>query len=137
MYTLPYSEGMSLTQDDEKGYWGQIREVEDDNEDSIEIDPADWGGKKIEVNGAVMVGWGLEPCSVGRFKMMEIVDEEDSEEDEEDNEEEEGEVYVEMSEDIVAENANNFDMLMEESSEVNYDTDHGSSDSFGSTGSFE
>ena len=65
------------------------------------------------------------------------MDDNSDDDNEEDNEEEEGEVYVDMSEDIVAENANNFDMLMEESSEVNYDTDDGSSDSFGSTGSFE
>ena len=66
------SEGTSLTQNDEKGYWGVISEVEDGGKgsrDGVSSIPAN---KKIEIHGAVMVGWGLEPCSVGRFKMIEI-----------------------------------------------------------------
>eukprot|EP00578_Thalassiosira_sp_NH16_P013150 CAMPEP_0181123688 /NCGR_PEP_ID=MMETSP1071-20121207/26047_1 /TAXON_ID=35127 /ORGANISM="Thalassiosira sp., Strain NH16" /LENGTH=394 /DNA_ID=CAMNT_0023208875 /DNA_START=44 /DNA_END=1226 /DNA_ORIENTATION=- len=69
-----FSEGTSLTQNDEKGYWGTITALEDGSKESIEGDPAQWANKKIEIKGAVMVGWGLEPCSVGRFKMIEIVD---------------------------------------------------------------
>jgi hypothetical protein len=48
-----FSEGNSLTQDDEKSYWGVIKEVP-------KSDGADAGeSKKVSIKGAVMVGWGL------------------------------------------------------------------------------
>jgi len=61
-----------LTQNDEKGYWGVITDVEDGVKGSGDGASSIPGNKKIEIHGAVMVGWGLEPCSVGRFKMIEI-----------------------------------------------------------------
>jgi hypothetical protein len=100
------SEGASVTQDDEKGYWGKITEVDHDRKDIIEGDPSDWGSKKIEIKGAVLVGWGLEPEPVGRFKMIEIDDDLDEEEEDEEDE------YDEMSEDLVIENANSLDSIV-------------------------
>ena len=99
-----------MTQNDEKAYWGKITEVQDGGKDSIEGDPAEWANKKLEIKGAVMVGWGLEPTTVGRFKMIEIEDmlEEEEEEEEEDEEEE----YEEMDAADVMKNANNFDSMM-------------------------
>ena len=95
-----------MTQDDEKGYWGKITEVDHDRKDIIEGDPSDWGSKKIEIKGAVLVGWGLEPEPVGRFKMIEIDDDLDEEEEDEEDE------YDEMSEDLVIENANSLDSIV-------------------------
>ena len=117
------SEGASVTQDDEKGYWGKITEVEDGRKDSIEVG----GSKKIEIKGAVILGVGLEPEPVGRFKMIEIEDElVDEEEDEEDK-------YNEMSEDVVIQNANNLDSILGTTESDNQD----SSDLFGRPGTFE
>lgn len=125
-----FSEGTSLTQNDEKGYWGTITEVADAGKDSIEDDPAQWGNKKIEIEGAVMLGWGLEPCSVGRFKMIEI---EDAMLEEDDDDEEEEDEYEEMSADDVMENANSLDSIL-----GTEDSDFGDgSDSFDTTGAFE
>ena len=60
-----------------------------------------------------MLGWGLEPTTVGRFKMIEIDDDDLEEEDhEEEEEEEDEEEYVEMSADDVTENANSLDSIM-------------------------
>ncbi|KAL7540439.1 hypothetical protein ACHAWF_006680 [Thalassiosira exigua] len=126
-----YSEGTSLTQNDEKGYWGIITEVVNGGKDSIERDPSDYGDKKIEVKGSVMVGWGLEPCSVGRFKMIEIEDileDEDVEDEEEDEDEYEG-----MSADDVTINADSLDSMM-----GNAESEMGDgSDPFGVLGAFE
>ena len=117
------SEGASVTHDDEKGYWGKITEVEDGRKDSIEVG----GSKKIEIKGAVILGVGLEPEPVGRFKMIEIEDElVEEEEDEEDD-------YDEMSEDVVIQNANNLDSILGTTEYDNQD----SSDSFGLPGAFE
>ena len=104
------SEGTSLTQNDEKGYWGVISEVEGGENGSHDSLPSRPSNKKIEIAGAVMVGWGLEPCSVGRFKMIEI--EELLEDDDEEDGEEEEEDYVEMSADAVVENASNLDSIL-------------------------
>ena len=101
-----------MTHDDEKGYWGKITEVEDGRKDSIEVG----GSKKIEIKGAVILGVGLEPEPVGRFKMIEIEDE-----------------YDEMSEDVVIQNANNLDSILGTTEYDNQD----SSDSFGLPGAFE
>lgn len=51
-----YSEGAQLTQNDDKGYWGQIYEVEEG---------------RFEVRGMVMLGYGLEPTTIGKFTMIE------------------------------------------------------------------
>jgi len=94
------SEGTSLTQNDEKGYWGVITDVEEGVKGSGDGASSIPGNKKIEIHGAVMVGWGLEPCSVGRFKMIEIeelLEEDDDEEKEEEGEEEEEEEEAEPS----------------------------------------
>lgn len=106
-----FSEGTSLTQNDEKSYWGEITQMEAGDKETIDGDPAELSSKKLEIKGAVMVGWGLEPTTVGRFKMIEIEDalEEDDMEEEDDDEEEE---YEEMSEDDLVENANMFDSIM-------------------------
>ncbi len=64
---LGYSEGTSLTQNDQKGYWGVINGV-----DACGVEEGNPSSKKIEIKGTVMVGWGMEPCSVGRFKMIEM-----------------------------------------------------------------
>lgn len=60
-----FSEGMGLTQDDEKGFWGEIQKImtksNSDEEDNT-----------IEIEGLIMDGYGLEPTSTGRFKMREI-----------------------------------------------------------------
>lgn len=88
-----------------------IKEVGGDSNDDIDGDPAQMSNKKIEIKGAVMVGWGLEPCSVGRFKMIEIEDmleEEDADEEEEEDEDE----YEEMSDEDVLENANSLNTIM-------------------------
>jgi hypothetical protein len=75
-----------LSQKDAVSYWGKIYEVEKGlgQENQISTDPTR-DGKRIEVNGNVMDGWALEPCSVARFTMVEIT-EEDEETDEEDDE---------------------------------------------------
>lgn len=117
------SEGASVTHDDEKGYWGKITEVEDGRKDSIEVG----GSKKIEIKGAVILGVGLEPEPVGRFKMIEIEDELVEEEEDEEDE------YDEMSEDVVIQNANNLDSILGTTEYDNQD----SSDSFGLPGAFE
>ena len=100
------SEGTSLTQNDEKAYWGKITEIGDSDKDSIEGGPTEWSNKKLEIDGAVMVGWGLEPTTLGRFKMIEI--DEILEEDEEEEEEE----YEEMSADDVLKNADSLDSML-------------------------
>mmetsp|Transcript_2078 Transcript_2078/g.2935 ORF Transcript_2078/g.2935 Transcript_2078/m.2935 type:complete len:494 (+) Transcript_2078:75-1556(+) len=87
-----YSEGPGLTQKDEVTYWGKIYEVDvSQKEDSIEDDPTTWKGAKIEINGSVMQGWGLEPCSVARFTMVEKTEDEvDDDDDDDDDDDEDG-----------------------------------------------
>ncbi len=116
-----------MTQDDEKGYWGKISEVDDDRQDIVGGDPSNWGSKKIEIKGAVLVGWGLEPEPIGRFKMIEIEDELVEEEEDEEDE------YDEMSEDAVMENANNLDSIVGTVAPDNQDNP----DPFGLPGVFE
>ena len=124
-----YSEGKSLTQDDEKSYWGKIKEVPKSGHDTDKEGDADTGDrKKVSIKGAVMVGWGLEPCSVGRFKMTEI---EDILEDEDDEEEEEEE-YEALSDEAVIESALNFDALLDIDASKDEDDDD-----FESFGAFE
>ena len=68
-------------------YWGKIYEVDGSNEeDSIDSDPMEWKGTRIEINGSVMQGVGLEPCSIARFTMIEKTEEDyDFEDDEEED----------------------------------------------------
>lgn len=82
-----YSEGSDLSQKDEVVYWGKIYELDGSSvEDNIDDDPINWRGKKIEINGSVMDGWGLEPCSVARFTMVEVTeDSHDDDDDDDDN----------------------------------------------------
>ncbi len=125
-----YSEGKSLTQDDEKSYWGKIKEVPKSADKQGDADSGD--SKKVSIKGAVMVGWGLEPCSVGRFKMTEI---EDILEDEDDDEEEEEEEYEALSDEDVIESALNFDSLLD--MDVSKDDDEDEYESFEMPGAFE
>lgn len=121
-----------MTQDDEKSYWGKIKEVPKSADDADKQGGADTGdSKKVSIKGAVMVGWGLEPCSVGRFKMTEI---EDILEDEEDDEEEEEE-YEALSDEDVIESALNFDSLL--GMDVSKNDDEDDYESFEMPGAFE
>jgi len=61
---------MSLTQDDERTYWGKITEVNQSNDK--DNNHAKNECKKVEIDGAIMLGTGLEPCSIGRFRMTEM-----------------------------------------------------------------
>lgn len=111
-----FSEGKSLTKDDEKAYWGKIEydgvQPTDDEEtpndmesnlnplvsepkmdkSSAEAEP----NRKLSVKGSVLFGYGLEPLPVGRFVLTETnseaydSDEEDEDEDDDEEEEEEG-----------------------------------------------
>ena len=80
-----------MTQKDEVAYWGKIYEVDASNqEDSVDDDPTEWKGTRIEINGSVMQGVGLEPCSIARFTMIEKTEEDydlddDEDEDNDDN----------------------------------------------------
>jgi len=125
-----YSEGIGLTQNDEKGYWGKITEVESPNHDNIERDHTHLGGKKIEINGAIMVGWGLEPCSVGRFKMIEIEEDvlaDDGEGDIDEEEDEKEDVRIDIK------NTASLDALLGNGNPGAHD----GSDSYDLPGSFE
>uniref|UniRef100_A0A7S2K7R0 Uncharacterized protein n=1 Tax=Leptocylindrus danicus TaxID=163516 RepID=A0A7S2K7R0_9STRA len=81
-----YSEGAQLTQNDDKGYWGTIYEQENTG--------------RFEVRGMVMLGYGLEPTTIGRFTMIEqqdgvVVDDDEEQEEEEgkSNEHDDGDNY--------------------------------------------
>ena len=116
-----------MTQDDEKSYWGKIKEVpkSGDDTDTGEV-------KKVSIKGAVMVGWGLEPCSVGRFKMTEIEDVLEDEDDEDDEDEEE---YEALSDEAVMESALNFDSLLD--IDESKDDDDKDNESFEVPGAFQ
>lgn len=102
-----FSEGKSLTKDDEKAYWGKI-EYENADEEKLDEDTEDNqasmisdsseedAGKdtdtdrKMIVKGSVLFGYGLEPLPVGQFVLTqtdssELGDDEDEDEDEEDD----------------------------------------------------
>jgi hypothetical protein len=85
-----YSEGSTLSHNDDVAYWGEILE-EDTSEklDSIEDEPKHWKGTKIEINGSVMFG-GLEPTSISRFTMIEKTEEDDYDYEEDEDEDEDG-----------------------------------------------
>jgi hypothetical protein len=81
-----YSEGLHLNHQDDVSYWGKIYEVDGAAEENfIHDEPIDWKGTRIEVNGAVMVGIGLEPCSVARFTMIEKTEQDNDEEYDDDD----------------------------------------------------
>ena len=66
-----FSEGAQLTQNDDKGYWGVIKEYNIDNESgniSSELIT------RYEISGMVMLGSGLEPTTIGKFTMIECTD---------------------------------------------------------------
>ena len=80
-----FSEGASLSNKDDVAYWGKIYEVETEAEDDI-----DGKKTKIEINGSVMYGVDIEPCSVARFTMIEK-SEDDFHEDEDEIDDDEDE----------------------------------------------
>jgi hypothetical protein len=100
------SEGMNLTQDDERTYWGIITEVKQTNA-KIDNDPDNQRRKEVKIDGAIMLGTGLEPCSIGRFKMIETAEEMNTEV----NEPVEDGGYVKLSPENLERNVNRFDIL--------------------------
>ena len=94
-----------MTQNDEKAYWGKIKEIDGDDENNLESK-----NKKVEIKGSVIMGWGLEPVSVGRYKMIEIEDLVEEEEEDDDEEEDE---YEEMSAEDLLENASNLNAIID------------------------
>ena len=117
-----------MTQDDEKSYWGKIKEVPKSGDDTDTGDV-----KKVSIQGAVMVGWGLEPCPVGRFKITEIEDILEDEDD--DEEEEEEEEYEALSDEAIIESALNFDSLLD--IDDSKDDDDNDNESFEVYGAFQ
>jgi hypothetical protein len=112
-----FSEGKSLTKDDEKAYWGKIEydgnqpidgdKKSDDNNidsnsnnnnpmtsDSIMDDSGtkEETDRRLLVKGSVLFGYGLEPLPVGQFVLTETnsMEDYDEDEDDEDGDEEEG-----------------------------------------------
>ena len=109
-----FSEGKSLTKDDEKAYWGKIEydgnqptdgdKKSDDNidfnnnnnpmtSDSIMDDSGakEESDRRLRVKGSVLFGCGLEPLPVGQFVLtetnsMEVYDEDEDDEDEDEEE---------------------------------------------------
>ena len=89
-----YSEGPYLSHLDDVSYWGEIYELDGAvEEDNIEDDPAEWKGTRIEINGAVMIGVGLEPCSIARFTMIEKTEDDFDYDDDDDDDDETDEEY--------------------------------------------
>lgn len=110
-YIGPRSEGKSLTDDDDKTYWGEISYMENehvqdkdgseengstettmdkDSPAAAAVPPSDDHKdipKRLQVKGSVMYGWGLEPQPMARFIMRERVEEDldDGEEEEEED----------------------------------------------------
>ena len=110
-----YSEGPMLSHEDIKAYWGKIRKVitntthirdgteinnnewtrgnhaDHDNNDENVDDPSHY---RIEVEGSVLDGLGLEPMPVARFQLREIDPISMSDNNDEDDEDEEDEIDV-------------------------------------------
>eukprot|EP00586_Coscinodiscus_wailesii_P001023 CAMPEP_0172483546 /NCGR_PEP_ID=MMETSP1066-20121228/10537_1 /TAXON_ID=671091 /ORGANISM="Coscinodiscus wailesii, Strain CCMP2513" /LENGTH=485 /DNA_ID=CAMNT_0013247457 /DNA_START=197 /DNA_END=1654 /DNA_ORIENTATION=+ len=100
-----YSEGIGLTADDERAYWGKIKQITIENTDNDQKDTLSTSSKdntdtdnnndesnkkqQLQVKGTVLLGWGLEPQPVGKFTMKEIVHD-SNEEDEDDIDDEPG-----------------------------------------------
>jgi hypothetical protein len=105
-----YSEGKTLTKEDEKTYWGKISY--DDEVEGIDGDrkmPSSAigtntstdekggnSGRRLYVKGSVIFGSGLEPLPVGRFIMSETTDSADDDDDDDDNEEESSGIDIGM-----------------------------------------
>jgi len=107
-----FSEGNSLTNDDEKAYWGKIKyddngdqltessgksrdekSIDNDMISKIKIDNSKSKAKmtrRLRVKGSVLFGYGLEPLPVGQFVLTETssVEEHDSNEEDEEDEDE-------------------------------------------------
>ena len=105
-----FSEGKSLSKDDEKAYWGKIEYDDDDDQDAEGDEKSDAidekpiiSDQKVEdtdtkedvdrrllVKGSVLLGSGLEPLPVGLFVLTETNSAEayDSDDDDDDDEEE-------------------------------------------------
>lgn len=106
-----FSEGKTLTAEDEKTYWGKITyedehetttssedgttpiknaDAHDDSTGSSDDGLSDHSNRRLYVKGSVIFGYGLEPQPVGRFIMTETsktdmdLDEDDEEEEDED-----------------------------------------------------
>jgi len=88
-----YSEGSTLSSKDDVAYWGKIYEVDDSaaKEDKIDDDPLEWKEKRIEINGSVMIGVGLEPCSDARFTMIEKTENDDFDDDDDEDDDDDDE----------------------------------------------
>ena len=96
-----FSEGRSLSKDDEKAYWGKIEYLNDqvgeagEKSDTIMPDGTlgnsgtnnEDGGPKMIVKGSVLFGCGLEPMPIGLFVLTETnsAEEYDYEDDEDDD----------------------------------------------------
>ena len=106
--TIVYSERSTLSQKDKVTYWGQIykadvNELED--EDIVDDDLLQEKGIRVEINGSVMSGWGLEPCSTARFTMIEKTEDDmeyydDNLEDDDDDDDDIEEYIPNLSDDI-------------------------------------
>jgi len=102
-----FSEGSTLSQKDEVTYWGQIYKVDVDeleDEDIVDDDLLQEKGIRVEINGSVMSGWGLEPCSTARFTMIEKTEDDmeyyDDNSDDDDDDDDIEEYIPNLSDDI-------------------------------------
>lgn len=87
-----------MSHEDAKSYWGRISHMTDDDDDNNQEtkssakdnndsdDDNNNDNKRIQVNGSVIVGFGLEPQPVAKFFMREVENDAEEEEDEEEEE---------------------------------------------------
>jgi len=109
-----FSEGKSLSKDDEKTYWGKIEYVDEEsskgNEESTGAETNEYydvldqksadskplkPDRQLIVKGSVLFGYGLEPLPIGKFilaetnsEQMDVFDDEDEDEEVNDLEDE-------------------------------------------------
>ena len=97
-----FSEGNALGEET-KSFWGKISYEEDKDKinNDLGLNPPAMGetsderttkkdpAARLQVEGSVIVGWGLEPEPVARFIMKEAEDDADFFDDDDDDEEEE------------------------------------------------
>lgn len=106
-----FSEGKSITKDDEKAYWGKIEydgnnSIENERKSEDKEPKMDDSGSKEEsdrrliVRGSVIFGYGLEPLPVGLFVLTETnsleahnSDDEDDEDEDEDSDDFNGDLF--------------------------------------------
>jgi len=109
-----FSEGRMLTQEDAKTYWGTIKYEEPlpekDNPKKVDepnlVKPTEGGEgeakvlARLEVEGSVMFGWGIEPIPEARFIMRELSNDDlaDLSEEEDDDEDVVDEVDLKLPE---------------------------------------